>query len=201
MSAKAMFWSTLYRLAVLEMDSVFTDLIADQRGDSKDEMIARCESWYRRPHRTAGRAGGCCTGHAVGRDFERDPATLTRLTRQATRANGLVDGAACGFVIWPSLCLASPVPHVVGRHTTKPSRVVRATELAGVRRADSAALDGAELPSSAIDLRLERLNLNTAGMHIGGTRQAGRLLRGFHDTADEESPALETGSPVVSSVA
>jgi HAD superfamily hydrolase (TIGR01490 family) len=47
MFAKAMYWSALYRLAVLDMDAVFTKLIADLRGDSEDEMIAKCEIWYR----------------------------------------------------------------------------------------------------------------------------------------------------------
>jgi len=47
MFAKAIYWSTLYKLAVLDMDAVFTKLIADLRGDSEDEMIAKCEIWYR----------------------------------------------------------------------------------------------------------------------------------------------------------
>ena len=47
MFAKAIYWSTLYKLAVLDMDTVFTKLIADLRGDSEDEMIAKCEIWYR----------------------------------------------------------------------------------------------------------------------------------------------------------
>lgn len=47
MFAKAMYWSTLYRLAVLDMDTVFTKLVADLRGDSEADMIAKCEVWYR----------------------------------------------------------------------------------------------------------------------------------------------------------
>jgi len=47
MFAKAIYWSTLYKLAVLDMDAVFTKLIADLRGDSEGEMIAKCEIWYR----------------------------------------------------------------------------------------------------------------------------------------------------------
>jgi HAD superfamily hydrolase (TIGR01490 family) len=45
--AKAMYWSTLYKLAVLDMDAVFTKLIADLAGDSEADMIAKCEIWYR----------------------------------------------------------------------------------------------------------------------------------------------------------
>jgi HAD superfamily hydrolase (TIGR01490 family) len=48
MVAKALYWSTLYRLAVLDMDRVFTALAADLRGDLEAEMIAKCELWYRR---------------------------------------------------------------------------------------------------------------------------------------------------------
>ena len=47
MVAKAMYWSALYRLAVLDMDAVFTKLITDLEGDSEAEMIAKCEIWYR----------------------------------------------------------------------------------------------------------------------------------------------------------
>jgi HAD superfamily hydrolase (TIGR01490 family) len=47
MVAKALYWQTLYRLAVLDMDAVFTRLVEDLRGDSEAEMIAKCEIWYR----------------------------------------------------------------------------------------------------------------------------------------------------------
>src|SRR5687767_14620036 len=47
MFAKAMYWSGLYKLAVLDMDAVFTKLIKDLEGDSEAEMIAKCEIWYR----------------------------------------------------------------------------------------------------------------------------------------------------------
>jgi len=47
MIAKAIYWSTLYKLAVLDMESVFTKLCEDLRGDSEDEMIAKCDIWYR----------------------------------------------------------------------------------------------------------------------------------------------------------
>jgi len=47
MVAKAVYWQVLYRLAVLDMEAVFTRLVADLRGDSEAEMIAKCEIWYR----------------------------------------------------------------------------------------------------------------------------------------------------------
>lgn len=47
MLAKALYWSTLYKLAVLDMDSVFTKLCEDLAGDSEAEMIAKCDVWYR----------------------------------------------------------------------------------------------------------------------------------------------------------
>ncbi|HUS31052.1 MAG TPA: HAD family hydrolase [Kofleriaceae bacterium] len=47
MVAKAIYWSTLYKLAVLDMESVFTKLCMDLAGDSEAEMIAKCDVWYR----------------------------------------------------------------------------------------------------------------------------------------------------------
>jgi HAD superfamily hydrolase (TIGR01490 family) len=47
MLARAIYWSTLYKLAVLDMEAVFTRLAATLRGDSEAEMIAKCEIWYR----------------------------------------------------------------------------------------------------------------------------------------------------------
>jgi len=46
MIAKAIYWSTLYKLAVLDMEAVVTKLCLDLRGDSEDEMIAKCDVWY-----------------------------------------------------------------------------------------------------------------------------------------------------------
>ena len=47
MIAKAMYWRALYKLALLDMDTVFTRLCLELAGDSEDEMIAKCELWYR----------------------------------------------------------------------------------------------------------------------------------------------------------
>lgn len=47
MLAKAVYWMALYKLAVLDMETVFTRLVEDLRGDSEAEMIAKCAVWYR----------------------------------------------------------------------------------------------------------------------------------------------------------
>ncbi len=47
MLAKAIYWSTLYKLAVLDMETVFTRLCRDLEGDLEAEMIAKCDVWYR----------------------------------------------------------------------------------------------------------------------------------------------------------
>ena len=45
--AKGLYWSTLYKLALLDMETVFTRLVEDLRGDSEADMIAKCAVWYR----------------------------------------------------------------------------------------------------------------------------------------------------------
>lgn len=47
MIAKALYWRTLYKLALLDMDTVFTRLCLELEGDSEAEMIAKCDVWYR----------------------------------------------------------------------------------------------------------------------------------------------------------
>lgn len=47
MLAKAMYWSALYKLAILDMEAVATRLVRDVRGDSEAEMIAKAAVWYR----------------------------------------------------------------------------------------------------------------------------------------------------------
>ncbi|CAN5913817.1 HAD family hydrolase [soil metagenome] len=47
MLAKAIYWSALYKLALLDMDDVFTRLCVTLRGDLEQEMIAKCDVWYR----------------------------------------------------------------------------------------------------------------------------------------------------------
>ena len=80
MLAKVAYWSTLYKLAVLDMESVVTKLVRDLRGDSEAEMIAKCEIWYREDvapriapaarvavehHRSAGHAVVLATGSTI----------------------------------------------------------------------------------------------------------------------------------------
>ncbi|MBA3818488.1 MAG: HAD family hydrolase [Deltaproteobacteria bacterium] len=45
--AKALYWSTLYKLSILDMDTVFRRLAEELRGDLEAEMIAKAELWYR----------------------------------------------------------------------------------------------------------------------------------------------------------
>lgn len=80
MVAKVVYWSTLYKLAVLDMEAVVTKLVADLEGDSEAEMIAKCAEWYQKDvaqlvapaarvaiahHRAAGHAIVLATGSTV----------------------------------------------------------------------------------------------------------------------------------------
>ena len=47
MVAKAIYWQALYKLALLDMDAVFTKLTEGLRGDLEADMLAKCEVWYR----------------------------------------------------------------------------------------------------------------------------------------------------------
>jgi HAD superfamily hydrolase (TIGR01490 family) len=44
---KAIYWSSLYKLALLDMDDVFGRLVADLRGDSEAMMVTACDEWFR----------------------------------------------------------------------------------------------------------------------------------------------------------
>ncbi|MEO6774724.1 MAG: HAD family hydrolase [Kofleriaceae bacterium] len=78
--AKVVYWSALYKLAVLDIEAVVTRLVADLAGDSEAEMIAKCAEWYRRDvaalvapaarvaiahHRAAGHTIALATGSTV----------------------------------------------------------------------------------------------------------------------------------------
>jgi HAD superfamily hydrolase (TIGR01490 family) len=80
MVAKAIYWSALYKLAVLDMEGVFTKLCMDLEGDSEAEMIAKCDIWFRQDvepfiapaarvavehHRQAGHAVVLATGSTI----------------------------------------------------------------------------------------------------------------------------------------
>ena len=47
MLAKALYWSSLYKLALLDMEEVFSRLVADLAGQPEAEMLAKCDLWYR----------------------------------------------------------------------------------------------------------------------------------------------------------
>src|SRR4051812_18066235 len=47
MVAKVLYWSVLYKLAVLDMETIFVKLAEDLRGDLESEMIEKCAVWYR----------------------------------------------------------------------------------------------------------------------------------------------------------
>jgi HAD superfamily hydrolase (TIGR01490 family) len=44
--ARAAYWSLLYKLALLDLESLAERLVADLRGDSETEMVAKCRVWY-----------------------------------------------------------------------------------------------------------------------------------------------------------
>jgi HAD superfamily hydrolase (TIGR01490 family) len=48
MVAKAIYWTALYRLAVLDMEEVFTRLCRDIEGDLESDMLEKCAVWYQR---------------------------------------------------------------------------------------------------------------------------------------------------------
>ncbi|HTM19389.1 MAG TPA: HAD family hydrolase [Kofleriaceae bacterium] len=43
---KAVWWSLLYKAAVLDMETLAERLVADLRGDTEEEMIEKCRVWY-----------------------------------------------------------------------------------------------------------------------------------------------------------
>jgi HAD superfamily hydrolase (TIGR01490 family) len=48
MVAKAVYWTLLYKLAMLDMEAVFTRLCSELEGDLETEMIEKCAIWYLR---------------------------------------------------------------------------------------------------------------------------------------------------------
>jgi HAD superfamily hydrolase (TIGR01490 family) len=45
--ARALYWSALYRVALLDLEALATKLVADLRGEREAEMIAKCSEWHR----------------------------------------------------------------------------------------------------------------------------------------------------------
>lgn len=48
MVAKAVYWTALYKLALLDMEDVFTRLVRDIEGDLESDMLDKCAVWYQR---------------------------------------------------------------------------------------------------------------------------------------------------------
>ncbi len=44
---RALYWSTLYKLAILDLESLSARLVADMRGDSEAELVAKSQLWFR----------------------------------------------------------------------------------------------------------------------------------------------------------
>ena len=94
--AKAIYWSTLYKLALLDMEAVFTRLVEDLRGDSEEEMIAKCALWYRE-------------------HVEREIAPAARVAVEKHRTSGHVIALATGSTQYAARPVAKGVgiPHVL----------------------------------------------------------------------------------------
>lgn len=45
--ARALWWSALYKAAVLDLEALATRLVADLAGQAEADMIARCVEWHR----------------------------------------------------------------------------------------------------------------------------------------------------------
>jgi HAD superfamily hydrolase (TIGR01490 family) len=62
---KALWWSLLYKAAVLDMETLAERLVADLAGDSEEEMIEKCRVWYRQDvaHQISPRAARAIDEH------------------------------------------------------------------------------------------------------------------------------------------
>jgi HAD superfamily hydrolase (TIGR01490 family) len=113
MVAKVAYWSTLYKLALLDMEAVVTKLVADLRGDSEDDMIAKCELWYRE-------------------HIAREVAPAARVAVEHHRARGHVVVLATGSTIYA----ARPVARGIGiDHVLSTELEVEAGKFTGRPRA------------------------------------------------------------------
>lgn len=43
---RALYWSALYKVAMLDLETLAGRLVADMRGDPEHEMIEKCRTWY-----------------------------------------------------------------------------------------------------------------------------------------------------------
>ena len=115
--ARAVYWSVLYKLAILDIEALATRLTADIQGDSVDEMIAKCAEWYRTDivhevapkarhaidhHRAAGDQIVILTGatqfiaEVVAGSLDIDHTLCTRLQIQNGRFTGRLDALCVG---------------------------------------------------------------------------------------------------------
>ena len=44
--ARAIYWSALYKVALLDMEALASRLVADLRGDPESHMIEKCRTWF-----------------------------------------------------------------------------------------------------------------------------------------------------------
>jgi len=68
--ARALYWSVLYKLAVLDLESLASRLVADMRGDSEAELLAKSRLWFHSDvvHRVAPRARRAIEHHRAAGD-------------------------------------------------------------------------------------------------------------------------------------
>lgn len=45
--ARAVWWSALYKVALLDLETLAARLVSEMEGDSEEEMLAKCEIWHR----------------------------------------------------------------------------------------------------------------------------------------------------------
>jgi HAD superfamily hydrolase (TIGR01490 family) len=69
--ARAVYWSLLYRAAVLDLEGLARKLVADLEGDSEEVMINTCRVWYRAEvaHRVAPKAARAIEEHRRAGDL------------------------------------------------------------------------------------------------------------------------------------
>jgi len=68
---RAVYWSVLYKLAVLDMETLAERLVADLAGDLERDMVEKCRVWYREDvaHQVAPRATRAIDEHRRNGDL------------------------------------------------------------------------------------------------------------------------------------
>jgi HAD superfamily hydrolase (TIGR01490 family) len=114
---RAVWWSVLYKAAVLDMETLAARLVADLAGDLETEMIEKCRIWYQQDvaHQVAPRAARAIAEHrrrgdqvvlltgstqfaaeVVGRSIGIDHTLCTRLEVQDGRFTGRLEQLCFG---------------------------------------------------------------------------------------------------------